>query len=145
MLIDPAIIGTRTPEHTVEVERGRLRFFAAATGQSDPLYTDVAAARRAGHPDLPVPPTFLFCLDMERPNPWGYLRELGIDLMSVLHGGQAFTYHKMAYAGDRLTFATRVSDAYQKKNGLLNFLVRTTDVTRDGAPVAELTNTLVIR
>ncbi len=40
------------------MERGRLRMFAAAIGETDPIYTDVEAARAAGHPDLPVPPTF---------------------------------------------------------------------------------------
>ena len=37
--LDPGVIGTRIPEHTVEVERGRLSFFARATGQDDPIYT----------------------------------------------------------------------------------------------------------
>ena len=41
-----------------EVERGRLRFFAETIGLTDPVYFDVEAAKRAGHRDLPVPPTF---------------------------------------------------------------------------------------
>ena len=40
----------------------RLRFFAEATGQLDPVYTDVTVAMAAGHPALPLPPTFLACL-----------------------------------------------------------------------------------
>ncbi|MCF2533629.1 MaoC family dehydratase N-terminal domain-containing protein [Yinghuangia soli] len=145
MAIDPAIIGSRTAEHTVVVERGRLRFFAHATGQADPVYCDPDAAKQAGHRDLPVPPTFLFCLDMERPNPGAFYRDLGIDIRTILHGGQAFTYHAMAYAGDRLDFATRVTDVYAKKGGALEFIVRTTDVTRDGEPIAELVTTTVVR
>lgn len=53
----------------VTVERGRLALFARVTGQTDPVYTDVAAARAAGHPDLPVPPTFIFGLELEAPDP----------------------------------------------------------------------------
>ncbi len=83
MAIDRSIIGQRVPEHTVDVERGRLRFFARATGQLDPVYTDVEAARGAGHRDLPVPPTFLLCLDSERPNPTALVDSLGIDQRTI--------------------------------------------------------------
>ncbi|MFE7134689.1 MaoC family dehydratase N-terminal domain-containing protein [Streptomyces sp. NPDC057638] len=145
MPIDRAVIGTRVPGHTVEVERGRLRFFARATGQDDPAVTDPEAARAAGHPDLPVPPTFLFCLDLENPHRGRFLTELGIDPRTILHGEQSFTYHAPAYAGDTLTFATEVTDVYAKKGGALQFIVRTTEVTRDGAPVATLTGTIVVR
>jgi acyl dehydratase len=131
--------------HTVDVERGRLRFFAQVTGQSDPVYTEVDAARAAGHRDLPVPPTFLFCLEMERPDPWDFVAELGVDLRTILHGGQSFEYHAMAFAGDRLTFASGITDRYQKKNGALTFVERTTDVSRDDEPVARLVTTIVLR
>lgn len=145
MRVDPSVVGRRYPPHDVDVERGRLRFFALVTGQRDPVYTDLDAARDAGHPDLPVPPTFLFCLEMERPDPWSFVAGLGIDLRTILHGGQSFEYHAMAYAGDRLTFASEISDVYEKKGGELTFVARTTEVTRDGAPVARLTGTMVLR
>jgi hypothetical protein len=76
------------PSFAVEVERGRLRFFAKSIGETDPVYTDVDAARRAGHRDLPVPPTFFFSLALEAPDPFGYLGALGVDLRSILHGEQ---------------------------------------------------------
>ena len=145
MAIDRGVIGTTLPAHSVDVERGRLRFFAATIGEADPVYSDTDAARAAGHRDLPVPPTFLFCLDMERPDPFGLLHELDVDLRTVLHGEQHFTYHSTAHAGDRLTFEGRVTDVFTKRNGALTFMVRTTQVTRDGTPVATMTNTLVVR
>ena len=58
---------------------------AAATGQTDPVYTDLDAAKRAGHRDLPVPPTFLFGVDLEGPEPLTFLADLGVDLRTVLH------------------------------------------------------------
>jgi acyl dehydratase len=143
--VDRSIVGHRFTPHSVDVERGRLRFFARATGQTDPVYTDVDAAARAGYPDLPVPPTFLFCLEMERPDPWGFVAELGVDLRTILHGGQSFEYHATAHAGDRLTFTTAISDVFEKKGGALTFVARTTEVTRDGAPIARMTGTLVLR
>lgn len=145
MAIDPAVIGRRIPGHEVLVERGRLRAFAKAIGETDPVYSVVEAAKAAGHRDLPVPPTFLFCLGMEKPDPSALVRDLGIDTRRVLHGEQGFEYVRPAYAGDTLHFDGQVTDAYSKKGGALDFLVRTVEVTRDGAPVARMTDTLVVR
>ena len=145
-MIDRRHIGHQLPPFQVEVERGRLRFFAKATGQADPVYIDEAAARDAGHPDLPVPPTFLFCLEMEAPNPAAIRELLGMDYRSLLHGEQGFSYHAMAYAGDTLTFRQRIEDIYDKKNGALEFVVRKTAVSnqRDEL-VAELRCVTVVR
>ena len=44
-MIDRQYIGHTMPAFEVLVEKGRLRFFAKATGQTDPVYTDEAAAR----------------------------------------------------------------------------------------------------
>jgi hypothetical protein len=145
MPIDPALIGTRYPEFSTVAEHGRLRFFARATGQQDPVYTDVQAAEAAGHRDLPVPPTFLFCMEMDNPDRGRFLADLGVDIRTILHGGQDFAYHAQAYAGDLLTFGTELKDVYSKKGGALEFLVRATRVTRDGQPIATLTSTTVVR
>ena len=57
-MIDRQYIGHRFPVFQVEVEKGRLRFFAKAIGETDPVYFDEKAAKAAGHPGLLVPPTF---------------------------------------------------------------------------------------
>ena len=145
-VIDPKYIGYTSPPCTLDVEKGRLRLFALATGQGDPIYSDEEAARAAGHPSIPVPPTFLFCLEMERPNPYGWFDELSIPLPKALHGEQGFTYHRMAYAGDALTFDSRITDIYTKKGGLLEFVVQLNRITNQrGELVAEFDRTLVVR
>jgi acyl dehydratase len=145
-MIDKGFIGLTMPPFTVDVEPGRLRQFAKAIGQDDPIYIDEAAARAAGHPGLPVPPTFLFCLEMEGPDPGALRDRLGIDLAKVLHGEQRFISHRMAHAGDRLSFEQRVADIYDKKGGLLEFMVRETRVSNQrGEPVADLVATTVVR
>jgi acyl dehydratase len=146
MTLDTRYIGHRLPPFTAEVEKGRLKFFARAIGQDDPAYVDEAAARAAGHPALPVPPTFLFCLEMEAPNP-GALRELlQIPIAKVLHGEQRFHYHAMVHAGDVLRFEQRIADIYAKKGGQLEFVVRETRVTNQhGTHVADLHAVTVVR
>lgn len=146
MALDRSLIGREAPGQTLLVTRSRLLAFARATGQTDPVYTDVDAARQAGHRDLPVPPTFYFSIDLEAPDPFAFLTDLGIDLRAVLHGEQEFTYHRMAYAGDELATRSRITDVYEKKGGALQFLIRETTVTdQDGATVASLRGTTVIR
>ncbi len=145
-MIDKAHIGREFPAHTVAVEAGRLRFFAKATGQTDPVYLDDGAARDAGYRGLPVPPTFLFSLEVEQPDPFAWFNSIGLDLARVLHGEQLFVYHAPACAGDVLTFASRITDVYDKKGGALDFVVKETRVTnQDGVHVADLKATIVQR
>ncbi len=146
-VLGPEIIGTEHPTVTVDVERGRLRAFAHAIGEPDPVYVDVDAAHAAGHPDLPVPPTFLFGLAFAGgADDFGWLTELGVDLRHVLHGEQAFTYHEVAHAGDTVQLHPRIVGVYSKRGGALQFLVRETHVRRrDGQAVADLRMTLVVR
>ena len=140
-MIDKSHIGAVVSRHSVDVEAGRLRFFAKAIGQTDQRYS-----HREPDQPLPVPPTFLFCLDMDAPNPRATMELLNIDIGKVLHGEQSFTYHRMAFAGERLTFEGRIADIYDKKGGTLEFVVRETRVTnQDGELVAELRNSLVVR
>jgi len=149
-MIDPALIGLRLPVHTQLVEKGRLRFFAKAIGETNPIYLDEDAAKAADWRSLPVPPTFLFCLDMERDNPYDYLDTLGIELGKVLHGEQRFRYYQVACAGDRLTFDSQITDIYQKKAGAMEFVVRDTEVFRethesDRERVADLRSIIFVR
>jgi acyl dehydratase len=145
-LIDTRYIGHRLPAFDVPVEAGALRFFAKATGQTDPVYLDEAAARALGHPSLLVPPTYLFCLEMAAPNPSAIRELLGLDYRYLLHGEQSFTYHQAAYAGQTLHFEQRIEDIYAKKGGALEFVVRLTRVSQtDGQPVADLRCVTVMR
>ena len=48
-MLDQQYIGHRLGRYTADVEARALQFFAKATGQTDPVYSDEAAARAAGH------------------------------------------------------------------------------------------------
>jgi acyl dehydratase len=146
MPIRPDAVGTVLPPISMEMERGRLAAFARATGATDPVYADLDAARAAGHRDIPVPPTFLFAIELEQPDPFFWAADLGIDLRYVLHGEQRFDYHRMAYAGERLTATGTITDIYAKRGGALEFVVKKTVVTDEsGGPVADLTAVIVVR
>lgn len=145
-MIDRKWIGHRLFDATFAVERGRVRQFARAIGETDPIYLDEAAARAAGHPDVLAPPTFLFAAELDSGGLFGWLGEAGVPLTRVLHGEQRFTYHRQAHAGDVLRVSTRIADVYAKRSGTLEFVIVETRVTdREERPVAELTGTIVVR
>ena len=66
-MIDKKHIGMKLPRLNATAEAGQLRFFAKSTGETNPIYFDESAARDAGHPGLPLPPTFLFSLEFQQP------------------------------------------------------------------------------
>jgi acyl dehydratase len=145
-MIDKAFIRRELAPSTLTLERGRLRFFAQAIGETDPVYTDVDAARAAGYADLPAPPTFLFAAELDSGNSMALIDLLKIPLAKLLHGEQGFTYHRAACAGDTITVHPRITDIYDKKGGALEFVVKTAEARnqRDEL-VAELRTVIVCR
>jgi acyl dehydratase len=132
------------PSVDVLVERGRLRAFAAATGDTDPVHSDAEAARAAGHPDVLAMPTFLFSLELEAPDPLGWIDQVGADLRGVLHGEQTFTYAAPIHAGDTIAVRPRIAAAYAK-NERMDFVVKHTDFLRDGELVGSAESLIVLR
>jgi acyl dehydratase len=123
-----------------------LKFFAKAVGEADEIYFDEGAARAAGHPAIPAPPTFGFSLRLARPDPFAYLEDLGIDMGRVLHGNQKFEYLAQIYAGDEITLTEEIVDVYEKKGGALKFIVWTTVATNQhGVCVLVMWHTAIVR
>ena len=145
-ILDPSKVGQTFGPHTVTVEEGRLRFFAKAVGETNPVYTDIEAAKKAGYQSLPAPPSFTHCLQFDRPNPYEVVEFLGIPIKKLLHGEQSFVFHKPICAGDRLVFETEITDIYDKKGGALEFAVTTTRFSnQDDEVVVEARSVLVVR
>lgn len=145
-MLDKTNIGKAFPPVTAAVEKGRLRFFAKAIGENNPIYTDEIAAKEAGYESLPMPPTFLFSLKMDVPNPFKNYENAGLALAKILHANQMFIYHQPVVAGDTLTFESHIANIYDKKGGELLFLEEKTKVLNQfDQHVADMTITLVIR
>lgn len=145
-MIDRRWIGTELPPAPLTLERGRLQFFAKAIGEDDPVYRDAAAARAAGHPDLPAPPTFLFAAELDADAAFWLVERLGVPLANILHGEQAFTYRRLVHAGETIHVRTRIANIYAKRGGTLEFVVLdSTAVDAAGQPVAELRSVWVVR
>lgn len=146
-MVDQTAVGRSFAPVKAQIEPGRLRFFLDTINERNPVYRDPAAAKAAGFAGIPIPQTYLFCLEMmDAEDPFAFLTELDIDLARVLHGEQRFDYHTPAIVGDTLTFESRVSDIAQKKGGALTIVNVVTRVTnQDGRHVADMSRAIVVR
>lgn len=145
-MIDKKWIGYELPTAELSLDRSRLRFFAKAIGETSSIYTDVSAARDAGYADLPAPPTFLFGAELDSGAVDHLLHTLNVPIAKILHGEQSFVYHRMACAGDTITVQSKVEDIYDKKNGALEFIVKSSTVTdQNHELVAEMRSVIVVR
>ena len=145
-MIEKKWIGHQLPPSELLIERGRLQFFARSIGETDPMYTDLAAARAAGYPDLPAPPTFIFAAELESGAVTSLLETLELPIQKILHGEQGFTYLKPVCAGERVTVRSKIADIYEKKGGALEFVLKSSEVRNSsGELVAELRSLLVCR
>jgi acyl dehydratase len=112
---DKSFIGLETQSRSVDVEKGQLKFFVQATGETNPVYFDKEVARAALHPALSAPPTCRFCLETMAPSADSAMAKLGTNVGRVLLGEQQFTYGKPTCAGDTITLRTKVSDTTKRK------------------------------
>ena len=145
-MIDKRWIGFKLPVSELNIDRSRLRFFAKTIGETSSIYTDVEAARAAGYADLPAPPTFLFAAELDSGASDLLLQKLEVPIAKILHGEQSFCYHESACAGDTITVRSIVDDIYDKKNGALEFIVKSSRATNQHDQlVAEMRIVIVVR
>ena len=143
-MIDKRFIGHEFETFETVVEKGRLRFFAKAIGETNPIYLDEKVAQEAGYRSLPAPPTYPFVLDMDGPELLPILKLLNMDIAGVLHGSQEFEYAQPICAGDRITVKSRIADIFDKKGGAMEFVVTASSYTnQNGDEVAKASNTLI--
>jgi acyl dehydratase len=145
MSVDQSFIGrVYPPTPPYEVGREKIREFAAAINDPNPVYRDAEAARAAGHDDVIAPPTFAIVVTMPAGHQVINDPDLGIDYSRVVHGEQRFVHHRPIQAGDLLQVVVTVENIRVAAG---NDLVSTRgDVqTVDGEAVLTAYSTIVAR
>jgi len=129
--INKSVIGKEMPPFVVTVERGKIKEFARAIGDLNPLYLDDRVGQASEFGDIVAPPTFLTTFRDESADTSALLRELGTDISRVLHGEQEFEIHRPIRPGETFLCRSKVIDVYEKtgKSGPMAFVVRETSVT----------------
>lgn len=145
--INKAVIGKESPPFVVTVERGKIKEFARAIGDENPLYLDdrVGAASEWG--DVIAPPTFMTTF-RDGADSAAFLKELGTDISRILHGEQEFEIFRPIRPGETFTCRSRVTDVYEKtgRSGPMAFVQRETSVTdKTNEVVALIRSVTVVR
>ena len=132
------------PTKPYEVGREKIREFADAINDPNPVYRDAAVAQELGHPDVIAPPTFAIILTLKAGHQVITDPDFGIDYSRVVHGEQRFVHHRAVRAGDVLQVIVTVDDI---RTAAGNDIVTTRSEvsTVDGEPVVTATSTIVAR
>ncbi len=109
-----AMIGRRYPADIYAVGREKIREYAAAVGETLPVYHELAAARAAGHADVVAPPMFAAVYAGRALAPCLFDPELAIDFARLVHGYQEFRWGELVIAGDELSTVVTVRDIAQR-------------------------------
>ncbi|MFF3671864.1 MaoC family dehydratase N-terminal domain-containing protein [Microtetraspora malaysiensis] len=127
-----------------EVSRVKIKEFATAIGDTNPIYVDRAAAAEAGHPDVVAPPTFPIVFSLASAGEAFADPELGLNYAMVVHGEQRFEYQRPIYAGDQLICTSTITEI--RSVGRNEFLTVQGDVTTpEGELVCRTYNVIVER
>jgi len=137
-------IGKRYDPVVYAVGREKIREYARAVGESNPLYLDVEAARAAGYADVVAPPMFAVVYSSPGVTPAMFDPELGIDFSRVVHGAQGLVWGPLVVAGDEVTTTTTVKDISERGGMSFYVLEAASDNQRDER-VCTGTWTIIVR
>ncbi len=143
---DASQVGLVLDEVTFPVERGKVREFARALHDPNPIHQDAEAAEAAGFAAIPAPLTFPMVAMMWRERD-AAIEDLGFDFKRLLHGGTTWDYVRPIEVGDELTIervVKAVDERQGKRGGVMTFVtIEATIKDAAGDLVARQTDTLI--
>jgi acyl dehydratase len=137
-------IGKSYPPTVYSVGREKIREYAYAVGETNPLYLDLGAARAAGHTDLVAPPMFAVVYSAPAVGPAVLDPEVGINLALMVHGSQEFRWGPLVIAGDEITTTATVKDIAER-DGRAFYVFESVSQNQNGETVCTGTWTNLVR
>jgi acyl dehydratase len=139
-----APIGKRYPAFEYEVGREKIREYANAVGESNPVHHDPEAAKAAGFRGVVAPPMFCVVYSAGAMGPAILDPELGINLMMMVHGGQEFEWGEPVCAGDTIVTTAHLKDV-SEKNGMKFYVFESESTNQEGQTTVNATWTNIVR
>jgi acyl dehydratase len=137
-------VGKSYPPVEYEVGREKIREYAYAVGESNPVHHEAEAARAAGFRNVVAPPMFCVVYAARAMAPAVLDPELGINLAMMVHGSQEFEWEEPVVAGDTITTAVKLKDVFDK-NGMKFYVFESESQNQDGQPTVKGTWTNIVR
>jgi acyl dehydratase len=144
MALSTSAVGKRFPPVTYAVGREKVREYAHAVGETEPLYLDPEAARVAGYADVVAPPMFTVVYSAPAMAPAIFDREVGMDFARMVHGGQEFVWGAPVVAGDEITTVAEVA-SIEERDGKGFYVFETRSDNQHGERVCTGTWTNIVR
>jgi acyl dehydratase len=144
MPVKTEAVGKTYPPAVYAVGREKVREYAHAVGETNPLHLDVEAARAAGYADVVAPPMFAVVYSAPVMAPAIFDPEVGINLATMVHGGQEMEWGEPVVAGDEITTTATVKDI-SERNGMGFYVFETVSRNQDGDTVCTATWTNIVR
>lgn len=143
------VVGKEYPPITYEVGREKIREYALAIKEDNPLYLDPEFARRSKYGTVVAPPTFAAVYYGRLLEALYTDSELDLDISRVVHAEQEFTFGEVVRSGDLITTRATIDAVFSKesRSGATRdfMIIRTTSLNQDGKMVCEGKATLVER
>src|SRR3954454_18954942 len=144
MPVNTQATGKSYPPTVYAVGREKIREFAQAVGETNPLHLDPEAARAAGHRDVVAPPMFAVVYSGRAMGPAILDPEVGINFALMVHGAQEFRWGSLVVAGDEITTTVTVKDISERA-GKGFYVFESRSVNQDGEEVCVGTWTNIVR
>ena len=144
MPVDDSAKGKTYEPYSYEVGKEKIREYAHAVGEDNPVYFDREAAKAQGFRDIPAPPMFAVVYSAGSVGPAVVDDEVGINLAMMVHGGQEFVWGEPVCSGDTITTETEVSDIYER-DGKGFYVFRSVSRNQEGREVVRGTWTNIVR
>ena len=144
MPVDTSAKGKTYPPYEYEVGKEKIREYAHAVGEDNPIYFDRAAAKEAGFRDIAAPPMFAVVYSWNSIAAAAVDPELEMNLAMLVHGGQEFVWGEPVCAGDTITTETTVKDIYQKDDKAF-YVFESVSRNQEGQEVVRATWTNIVR
>ena len=145
MTLDRSSVGKAYPAFEYEVGREKIREYANAVGESNPIHHDREAAQAAGFRDVVAPPMFAVVYSAGAVGPAIFDPEVGLNFAMMVHGGQEFVWGEPVCSGDVITTTNEFKDYSEKDDGKKFFVFESVSTNQDGQEVCRATWTNIVR
>jgi acyl dehydratase len=138
------VVGKEWPAAEYEVGREKIREYANAVGEENPVHHDPEAAKAAGFRNVVAPPMFCVVYSAPAMGPAILDPEVGINLAAMVHGGQEFEWGEPVCAGDVITTIAKLAEVYEK-DGKGFYVFESTSTNQDSDETVKATWTDIVR
>lgn len=144
MAVDIKFIGREYKPVIYVVGQEKIKEYALAVGDLNPLYLDPDFAKKSKYGCIIAPPMFVVVYARDTLVNLFSDTELNLNMPRLLHGEQEFNFHRIVKSNDTITTHAKIKNIFQKSNN--DFIeMETKSFNQNKEPVSDGIWTFIIR